>query len=162
MKVCTKCNKQKPLSEFHKDKTHKSGLNYWCKTCRKNNDQKYYQTHKIKYIKYAKDYRKTHKIEHAKYARKHRKTIIGCLRTRFQQIKHRCNNPKDISYKYYGGRGIKCLFKNTNEFVDYVINELQADPRKLQIDRINNDDHYKPGNIRLVTQIENLRNKRKK
>ena len=32
-KICTKCGKDKPITEFCKAKSNKDGLNYWCKTC---------------------------------------------------------------------------------------------------------------------------------
>lgn len=32
-KICTKCKKIKSCLEFHKDKTHKDGLQSWCKAC---------------------------------------------------------------------------------------------------------------------------------
>lgn len=33
MKNCSKCNQQKPTSEYHKDKRNSDGLYGWCKTC---------------------------------------------------------------------------------------------------------------------------------
>lgn len=38
------------------------------------------------------------------------------MRTIFNQIKHRCANPKNPYFKNYGGRGIKCLWKDFEEF----------------------------------------------
>lgn len=35
MRVCSKCGQEKPLSEFHKDKTSKDGYRRECKGCRK-------------------------------------------------------------------------------------------------------------------------------
>ena len=35
----------------------------------------------------------------------------------FACIKARCNNPNNPMYSYYGGRGIKCLYKNFTEFI---------------------------------------------
>lgn len=32
-KKCRKCYEEKPLTEFHKDKSKPDGLNIWCKTC---------------------------------------------------------------------------------------------------------------------------------
>jgi len=34
-KVCPKCGRELPLSEFNKDKSRKDGLNVYCKECRK-------------------------------------------------------------------------------------------------------------------------------
>lgn len=74
-------------------------------------------------------------------------------------MKQRCTSPAYKNYKNYGGRGIKVCFKSANEFVDYVINILQVDPRGLQVDRIDNNGNYEPGNIRFVTHLENQHNK---
>lgn len=147
MKQCRKCGISKPLTEFPKHPGCKNGLNSRCKKCLSG---------------YAKKYRQTHKIEYAKYLRKYRQTLKGCLRDRFQNMKRRCIDSNFREYKHYGGRGIKCLFKSSREFVDYVVNELQADPRGLQIDRINNDGNYEKGNIRFVTHSENCKNRRKR
>jgi hypothetical protein len=34
-KHCNKCNRDLPLSEFHKDKTNNDGLNRWCIACKR-------------------------------------------------------------------------------------------------------------------------------
>ena len=34
-KRCTKCGEVKALSEFHKSKNQKDGLDVWCKTCKR-------------------------------------------------------------------------------------------------------------------------------
>lgn len=86
--------------------------------------------------------------------------IIKHLRCVFHNMNHRCNNSNDIGYKYYGGRGIQNKFKLFDNFKNYVINELQIDPRGLDCDRIENNGHYEKGNIRFVTRKENLNNRR--
>lgn len=88
-------------------------------------------------------------------------TINGHLHHCFNAMKNRCINPKNKSYKNYGGRGIKCLFKSVDDFIDYVVNELHADPRGLTIDRIDNDGHYERGNIQFVTNVVNQSHRRK-
>lgn len=93
--------------------------------------------------------------------KKYYSTVNGRLRQCFSGIKQRCNNPKHLSYKNYGGRGIKCFFKSPKEFIDYVTNELQVDPRGLTIDRIDNDGHYERGNIQFVTNAVNQSHRRK-
>jgi len=109
---------------------------------------------------YMKEYQQTHKIEKAQNSKKYRSTLKGCLRERFNRMKERCTNPRHPRYKDYGNRGIKVVFKNADAFINYVINELQLDPRGLQTDRINNEGNYEPGNIRFVTAKENCNNRR--
>jgi hypothetical protein len=73
----------------------------------------------------------------------------------------RCNNPKDRSYKNYGGRGIECRFASVREAADWVLAHLPHPTYlALDLDRINNDGHYEPGNVRLVTRKANLANRR--
>lgn len=52
MKICTnkQCLKEKPLSEFHKNKNYKDGYSYWCKDCVKNKNKEHYVL-KIDYYK---------------------------------------------------------------------------------------------------------------
>lgn len=40
-KICTKCGKEKPISEFAKDKRSGDGYTYWCKECRNEHNRKY-------------------------------------------------------------------------------------------------------------------------
>ena len=87
-------------------------------------------------------------------------SIESYLRRIFTGMVCRCTYPKHPSFKYYGGRGIQCLFPSAEEFIDYVINVLQVDPRGLQIDRVNNAGNYERGNVRFVTRSENQQNRR--
>lgn len=162
-KICTKCGKQKLFSEFYKQLSAVNNLCSWCKQCIHIQQKIYRQSSKGKQVKnkLAKKYYQAHKIECCKRNRKYEQTLIGYLRRRFYGIKQRCNNPKSMAYKHYGGRGIKCRFKNANDFIDCVINVLKIDPHGLDIDRINNNGHYERGNIRFITHSENLKNRRK-
>jgi hypothetical protein len=36
MKKCSKCKVEKPLYEFHRTKSNKDGLDYYCKQCKRN------------------------------------------------------------------------------------------------------------------------------
>lgn len=164
MRRCSKCGKQKLFSAFYKDKRDKSGFTCWCKQCCKE----YQQSNKGKqaFHRANKKYCQTHKKQRNEYSRKYRKTLIGCLRDRFRAIKQRCNNPKATGYKYWGGRGIKCLFRNADEFIDYIINNLGYNTleklKGLEIDRIDNNGHYEIENIRFITHKENNNNKQKR
>ncbi len=53
-KVCHKCGRELPVSEFYKDKTRKDGLRPYCKECRKE-----YRENNLSYMsKYLKGYYK--------------------------------------------------------------------------------------------------------
>lgn len=146
-KLCIRCGNKKSLSKFGKRSATKDGLKYWCRECMREYQQMHYQIHKV---------------EISEKQKKFRRTTLGQLHMCFKSMKYRCNNPKYSQYKYYGGRGIKCLFASANEFIDYVINELQINPHGLMIDRINNDGHYEKKNIRFVTAKVSANNRRKK
>ena len=45
-KVCTKCGRELPLSEFNKFKISNDGLQCWCKSCLKEYHINWYETHK--------------------------------------------------------------------------------------------------------------------
>ena len=42
-KVCTKCEVEKDLEEFHNDRKGKYGKYYWCKECCKKQKKRYYK-----------------------------------------------------------------------------------------------------------------------
>lgn len=75
----------------------------------------------------------------------------------YTSAKQRCTNPKTLNWKDYGGRGIKFLFTNFQQFLAY----LGPRPEGMSLDRINNDGHYEPGNVRWATMIEQIINRRK-
>ncbi len=87
--------------------------------------------------------------------------VIYRFCARFNNMKQRCNNPKNSAYKYYGSRGIQVKFKTSREFILYIVNVLGYDTLEkfkelhdLVIHRINNDGHYEKGNIEFLTQSE--------
>ncbi len=52
MKYCGHCKKQKPLSEFYKDKKNKDGLYSWCKQCKiLANQKRYHKGGRIQAVK---------------------------------------------------------------------------------------------------------------
>jgi hypothetical protein len=72
----------------------------------------------------------------------------------------RCNNPSDIYYHNYGGRGIAVCneWQDASTFIAWAL--ANGWEEGLQIDRIDNDGNYEPGNCRFVTRSENCRNMR--
>ena len=143
IKICTKCKIEKLKSKFYKYKRNKDGLTSWCKVCKNKANSSYQRSDRGKIA-----------------AGLYRRTINGHLRDCYYNIKQRCNNSTCAAYKNYGRRGIENRFASSDEFVNYVINTLQIDPIGLEVDRMDNNGHYEPDNIRFVIHAVNQNNKR--
>jgi len=72
----------------------------------------------------------------------------------------RCENPSNEGYRNYGFRGIKVCdeWHKLIPFCDWAL--ASGWQKGLQLDRINNNGNYEPGNCRWATPQENSRNKR--
>lgn len=73
-------------------------------------------------------------------------------------ILQRCRNPKVPHYERYGGRGVTVcdrwlIFEN-------FLADMGEPAAGLEIDRIDNQKGYEPGNCRWVTRSHNCRNRR--
>lgn len=82
-----------------------------------------------------------------------RLSIWNCWRN----ILQRCNNPLHPRYHDYGGRGIECRFASFEEFARHVEFRPTEDH---SIDRIDNDRHYEPGNLKWSNSVEQAANRR--
>ncbi len=75
----------------------------------------------------------------------------------FTLISYRCNTPTSSDYSNYGGRGIKLLYKDYNEFYKDI---GERPTPKHTVDRIDVNKHYEVGNCRWATYKEQSINKR--
>lgn len=80
-------------------------------------------------------------------------------------MKLRCYDENHDSYKYYGGRGITIYnewLSDSSSFIRYCynlypnLNDLLN--AKYRIDRIKNNGNYEPGNIRFISNSDNVLN----
>ena len=78
----------------------------------------------------------------------------------WRQMRGRCNNPNYKCYAHYGGRGIK-VCERWASFWNFVADVGERPTPKHKLDRIDNERGYEPGNVRWVTQKEQLRNQRR-
>jgi hypothetical protein len=75
----------------------------------------------------------------------------------YTNARQRCTNPKNTYYEDYGGRGIKFLFTNIQQFFA----ELGPRPEGKTLDRIDNNGNYEVGNVRWSTPTQQANNRRK-
>lgn len=74
----------------------------------------------------------------------------------------RCLNPKNPHYRHYGGRGITVAdeWRPPDGFLAFLAHIGPHPGNGMSLDRIDNDGHYAPGNVRWATQREQMLNTR--
>lgn len=90
-------------------------------------------------------------------------SLAGRMLAKAHGAIERCATRIRPVYTDYGERGIKVWqpwVDDPYEFAYYLILLPHADDRDRILDRIDNDGHYEPGNLRHATMTESNRNKR--
>ena len=77
----------------------------------------------------------------------------------WSKIIDRCTNENRPDYRRYGGRGIKMHKPWMESFVVFRDAVGQPPSSGHTLDRIDNDGHYEPGNVRWVTFTQQNRNR---
>lgn len=143
-KLCKKCNIEKSIEEFHKNKRMKDGLHGHCKSCKKKYDLSYRNTEKVQ------DYQGSEDYKSKKLLYKNENYIKTKLAT------SKCNaKRRDIEFtitendvecpKYCPLLGIE---------IDYSFGKgMQWNA--ASIDRIDNSKGYIPGNVWILSRLAN-------
>jgi len=97
--------------------------------------------------------KKTHGRHHESRTRLH---VIWCC------MKTRCHCETTPQYKYYGGRGISVCNEWRESYEAFRSwAALSGYSDSLELDRINNNGNYEPGNCRWATRSQQMANTRK-
>lgn len=95
-----------------------------------------------------------------------RKTKHGQTNSRTYQswraMRKRCNDPKNVQYPNYGGRGIKVCAEWNDPETGYVafVRDMGERPPGMTLDRKEADGDYEPSNCRWATSTQQQWNKR--
>jgi hypothetical protein len=96
------------------------------------------------------------------YSRRSKKHgMAGCpAHVRWKAMIQRCHNPRNPSYKNYGGRGIAVCARWRKSFERFYADMGDPPTRRHTLERINNDAGYKPSNCEWATKHTQSRNRR--
>lgn len=106
-------------------------------------------------------YRETHRAEIREHHRRWRARHVE--RIALRAARDRCTNPNDRSYPDYGGRGIRYeMPEDLREATTVLIAAIGRRPEGMSLDRIDNEGHYRLGNLRWATKSEQSANQRRR
>lgn len=174
-KYCSKCDSEKPLAEFNKDKNRKDGKMIFCKECivkyskiiRKRHNQKrteynkkYREENRKKYNDWEKDYYNKNNKKMNRTAKKWRITngrykimhLAAQSRARKKNIQYELN-PEMIEICIMFQQN-KCAITGI-EFNHNIDENYNCRPFAPSIDRIENSKGYVLDNIQIVCNMVN-------
>lgn len=138
-KICTHCKKRKLTKYFSFSNRDIDKLADWCKKCVHNYNIKHYQRNA--------DYKRLKYLHEYKYAK---------WNILLRQIRQRCSNKNHPSYKYYGGKGVKCLI-TAEELKKLWFRDKAYLMKKPSIHRKKSNKHYIYNNCIFLEISDNVK-----
>ena len=147
-KVCSKCNKHQPLSEFYKDKTRPTGLSYDCKSCYKE-----YYANKCPFKKWFDGKKGRAKRDGIEYSIK--PEDIPGVKIREVITISKYPNQYRKTYKSWEGEEYPKVCSKWGIELNWNMTGI-SQYNSPSLDRKNPTKGYIPGNARLVCQSYNM------
>lgn len=127
-KVCSKCERLKPLDDFHRDKSQRCGRSSACKICSCQRRKEYYQRHRAECSQRWKDYYQRHRAallardkapirraQRRAYARKRRFTPGQRQQRAQREMERRRRNGAKVQqekHRYYQANKVAIILRN--------------------------------------------------
>lgn len=121
LKKCTKCRRELEvaLENFGPCKAAGDGFQSQCRECKQAYDEAHRVSHREEHKVACKKYYAANTGKAQVYAKKYYDTLSGYIRRLFHRMNWRCRDKK-----CYVENGIRNMFESSDEFVNYVVNEL--------------------------------------
>lgn len=182
-RICRTCKKEKPLSEFNKDKRHSSGYATQCKECKRAYDRARYEKIKndpefhSKKLQHGKKYRESHKEQIHKYSSEYniRPEVIERKATWYQEKMSKMTIEERLKLMVKRAKDRAKLknveFNITWKDIEYVdtcpileiplnwgetSNEGGRNIDTPSLDRINPSLGYIKGNVKIISTLANM------
>lgn len=173
MKCCTKCNTEKPYEMFTKEKSTKDGFSRWCRSCKKEYKDNWYQNNADEQREKGKEYhyKNYEKVKEYRIKKAHEWQVNN--RERYRESQKRCYEKNKLNKFAYQALARAARRNAVPKWVDVelkkLIQDFYIDARlktrdsgiKHEVDHIvplvNNEvcGLHVPWNLRVVTQFEN-------
>ena len=138
---CVDCRTHKLLSAFYFNKS----LCYHERFCLK-----------CRYKRYASFQKRWTSVHGVQATKKYRKTHPWY--SHFCALKQRCEYPKHVRYRCYGGRGIKVLL-TLADIKKLWLRDKACRMKQPSIDRVDTNQHYAFSNCQFIELSENIKKK---
>jgi len=173
MKCCTKCNTEKPHEMFTKEKSTKDGFSRWCRSCKKEHKDNWYQSNAIEQREKGKEY---HYKNYEKNKERIKKSVIEWQRNnkeKYAAKSKRSYEKNKLNLFAYQALSRAARRKAVPKWIDeqlkkqiqdfYIEARLKTRDSgiKYEVDHIiplvNNEvcGLHVPWNLRVITQFEN-------